>query len=222
MFIGHTAVAMAAKPIAPRASLGTLFTAAMLLDVIWPVLLLTGVERVAIDPHPETPFLRLDFINYPWTHSLLMACLWGALFGAGYFVSSRDRRAAGTIALLVVSHWVLDWTTHRPDLPLYPGGPKVRLGLWHSTWGTVAVETAMFVIGIGIYLRFTRAHDRIGSWGFWLLTAFLYGVYASLVVGPPPPSTTAVAWSALSAVLLLFWAAWVDRHRAASGPAVRV
>jgi membrane-bound metal-dependent hydrolase YbcI (DUF457 family) len=219
MFIGHTAVAMAAKPIAPRTSLGTLFTAAMLLDVIWPILLLTGVERVTIDPHPETPFLTLDFISYPWTHSLLMACVWGALFEAGYFAWRRDRRAAGTIAVLVVSHWVLDWTTHRPDLPLYPGGPKVGLGLWYSTWGTIVVETAMFFVGIGIYLRFTQARDRIGSWGFWLLMALLYGAYASLVVGPPPPSATAVAWSSITGLLLLFWAAWVDRHRAARAPA---
>jgi len=63
-----------------------------------------------------------------------------------------------------VSHWVLDWITHAPDLPLYPGGPRVGLGLWHSVAATMVIETLVFLAGLFIYTRTTRAADRTGRW----------------------------------------------------------
>ncbi len=40
MFIGHFGVALAAKKVAPRASLGILILAAQFLDFLWPLFLL--------------------------------------------------------------------------------------------------------------------------------------------------------------------------------------
>ena len=63
MFVGHIGVALAAKRVAPRTSLGTLFAAAVLLDLVWPILLLAGVEVVRIDPG-NTAFTPLEFVHY--------------------------------------------------------------------------------------------------------------------------------------------------------------
>src|SRR3954447_26978834 len=122
MFLGHFAVALAAKRAAPRTSLGTLVLAAQLLDILWPVLLLAGVERVEIRPG-DTAFTPLHFEHYPVSHSLATSIDWAGVFGTAYYAITRYRRGAVVIAALVVSHWALDWITHRPDLPLWPGGP---------------------------------------------------------------------------------------------------
>ena len=214
MFIGHFAVALAAKRAAPAVSLGTLFLAAQLADLVWPNLVLLGIERVHVEPG-ATAVTPLDFESYPWSHSLLALCSWGALFALLHYATrGRGRAAAWTVAAVVVSHWVLDAIAHRPDMPLAPwGGPLVGLGLWDSVIGTVLVEGALFAVGVGLYVRCTRALDRIGSWGFGALVAFLVFVHAANLAGPPPPSAEAVAWVAQSMWLLVLWAYWVDRHR---------
>jgi len=48
VFIGHFAVAFAAKRAVPEVSLGTLFLAAQLADLVWPTLVLLGFEQFAI------------------------------------------------------------------------------------------------------------------------------------------------------------------------------
>ena len=212
MFAGHLAVALAAKRVAPRTSLGTLVAAAQLLDLAWPVLLLVGVEEVRVDPG-NTAFTPLDFVSYPFTHGGLPVLLWAAAFGLVYLSRSRYGAGAWTVAALVCSHWVLDALTHRPDLPLWPGGAKVGLGLWGSVPWTVAVEAAMFLAGALIYGWTTRARDRAGRLGLYAFLAFLVVVSAGNLHGPPPPSATAVAVACLALWLLVPWAAWIDRHR---------
>ena len=213
MFIGHFAVAFAAKPAAPAASLGTLFLAAQFLDVLWPVFLLLGIERVEIHPG-DTAFTPLNFVHYPISHSLAMTLVWAALFALGYAWFTKDRRAALVAAVLVASHWLLDWLTHRPDLPLYPGGSeRLGLGLWNSVAATLVLESLMFVAGIVVYLRATRARDRTGTISFWALIAFLIAAYLGAAFGPPPPGLRALEWTALSGWLLVAWGYWIDRHR---------
>ena len=213
MFIGHFAAAYAAKQVAPRTSLGTLFTAAQLPDVLWPVLLLAGVEHAEIAPG-DTAFTPLRFDSYPVSHSLVTVVVWGALFGAIHFWGQRRRRDALVLAVLVVSHWVLDFLTHRPDMPLWPGGPKLGLGLWNHVGATVGVEVLMFAFGLWLARDATRPLDRVGSWGFTGLALVLLLLYAANVTAPPPPSMKAVAWAGLLLVpLFLGLAGWVDRHR---------
>ena len=213
MFIGHFAAAFAAKRAGPRASLGWLVAACQLPDLIWPVLLLAGVERAGIEPG-NTAFTPLAFDHYPWSHSLLLVAIWGAALAAIYRWRGGPRREAFIVAILVVSHWVLDWVTHRPDLPLVPGGgPRLGLGLWNSVAATLAVEGILFAIGVWVYSRATVPRDRTGRWAWIALVAFLVIVNGMNAFGPPPTSMTAVAVSALAIWLLVWWAAWADRHR---------
>jgi hypothetical protein len=212
MFIGHFALGFAAKRVAPRASLAVLFVAAQLADLLWPVLVAFGIEQVRIDPG-NTAFTPLDFVSYPYSRSLLMLAVWGALFAWVFRAPTRPRRAL-LLAALVVSHWVLDFITHRPDLPVYPGGPKVGLDLWASVPATVAIEVAMFVAGVWVYASCTRARDGIGRWGFFALAALLGLAYAANVMGPLPPSVNALVATAiigLAVTIVLTW--WADRHR---------
>jgi membrane-bound metal-dependent hydrolase YbcI (DUF457 family) len=212
MFIGHHAVGFAAKRFAPRTSLGLLMAAPLLLDLLWPIFLLLGIEHVRIEPD-NPPFLRLDLHDYPWSHSLLMTGVWSVLAGGGYWLATRYRAGALAIGIGVASHWIFDFVTHAPDLPLYPGGPEVGLGLWRSTAATLAVEAALAGAGIALYVTSTRARDRIGSIGFWAFVVLLVLAYLSTVTSPPPPSWVALAWFALASTLLLLWVRWFDRHR---------
>lgn len=216
MFIGHFALALAAKRATPRTSLGVLFAAAQLPDLLWPIFLLAGIERVRVTPSGN-PFTHLWFVSYPWTHSLLMVAIWGIVAAAIYLLWRHDNRGAAMILLLALSHWGLDWVTHRPDLPLVPeGGLYTGLGLWNSTAATVLVEGLLFIGGLQFYLAASRPRDRTGRWAFWSLMAVLVIIYVIGLVGPPPPSSKAVAWSALALWLTPFWAGWADRHRVSS------
>jgi hypothetical protein len=213
MFLGHFATAYAAKKLAPRTSLGTLFAAAQLPDLVWPWLLLAGVEHVSIVPG-DTAFTPLRFDSYPISHSLLTIAAMGAAFGAVHFWRKRRALDALVLALLPVGHWVLDFFSHRPDMPLWPGGPRLGLGLWNSVPATITVELLLFAASIAVALSATRARDRVGRWGFAGLAAFLFVIYAANAASPPPPSTHAIAWAgAIGGILLTALAAWVDRHR---------
>ena len=214
MFIGHFALGFAAKRATPRTSLATLFGAAQLADLAWPVLLAAGAETVRIDPG-NTAFTPLDFVSYPYSHSLLLLAVWGIAYGAVYRAATkRNGRTFAVLAGLVMSHWVLDFVTHRPDMPLYPGGPKVGLGLWNSTPATLAIEIALYAAGTAVYVRATRPRDRIGRYGLAALWVLLMAAYASNLTAPPPPSVTAIVLASIpGAALILGLAWWVDSHR---------
>lgn len=212
MFIGHFALGFAAKRSAPKVSLAVLFLAAQLADVLWPVLVWLGVEQVRIDPG-NTRFTPFDFVSYPYSHSLLFLVLWGAVFGAVCAGVGRDHKVVLIIAALVVSHWILDWITHRPDMPLYPGSSRLGLGLWNSVPATIAVETALFAGGIWMYAHATRPRDRVGRHAFVAFVGFLFLIYvANIATAPPSVGAVVMAGIAGTAVLLL-WAWWFDRHR---------
>ena len=215
MFLGHFGVGFGAKAAAPKASLGTLFLAAQFVDLLWPSLLLIGLEKVEIAPG-ITRVTPLDFTEYPITHSLLTTLVWAALFAGAYYLLRRYRKGAWICAAAVLSHWVLDLLTHRPDLPLVPGGAtRVGLGLWNSLPATLVVELGIFAIGVWLYVRTTRALDRVGSVALWSLVGFLVVIYFSNIFGPPPPSVIAIAVVGHAGWLLVIWAYWIDRHRAA-------
>src|SRR5262245_41021395 len=113
MFIGHYAVGFGSKKAAPEVSLGTLFLSVQFLDMIWPLFLILGWEHVRIDPG-NTAFTPLDLHDYPFSHSFAMALVWSLLFGRVYYMVRHYGRGSFVLGLGVLSHWILDFITHRP------------------------------------------------------------------------------------------------------------
>jgi hypothetical protein len=224
VFIGHFAVAFAAKTVAPKVSLGTLVFAAVFLDAVWPVLVLLGVERFRIVAG-YTAINPFEFLHYPWSHSMLMTGVWAVLFAIVYQTVKDDHAGAVWVGIAVASHWVLDCVTHRPDLPLYPGGSgRLGLALWQSWPATFAVEGSIFAAAVMLYLRTTRSRDRVGTIAWWAMIGLLVALYVPAPWSPPPPSENTVAILGLIALAVFVpWAYWIDGHRAVSAtpPAVK-
>lgn len=212
MFIGHFALGFAAKRVAPRVNLATLFAAAQFPDLLWPVFVAAGLERVEIAPG-ATAFTPLNFVSYPWSHSLLLVAIWAAAFAVVHRVRARNATAAGVLGVLVVSHWVLDWISHRPDMPLYPGGPTYGLGLWNSVPATIGVEGLLFSAGVRVYAQRTRPRDGRGQWAFVSLVAVFVVSYIANILSAPLSVDAVWSGALVGFMLLLAWAAWADRNR---------
>lgn len=213
MFIGHFAVALAAKKAAPKTNLATLFAAAQLVDLLWPIFLLLGLEHVRIDVG-NTIVTPLDFYDYPLTHSFIGALGWSILFGVLYYFRKKLPRESSIIALLVFSHWILDLITHRPDLPLMGNeSMKFGMGLWNSFWGTVIVETLLFVACAWIYLSSTRSKNKTGIYSFWALMLFIAVIHIANLFGPPPPNVEMIAVAGNASWFFVLWGWWIDKNR---------
>jgi len=218
MFIGHYAVGFAGKSVAPKISLGWLFLSSLFIDLLWPTLLLLGLERVRIAP-AENTVMPLIFESYPISHSLLAVVGWSFLVAGLYWLYKPDWAAAVVLALLVVGHWGLDAIVHKPDLPLYPGSPTlIGLNAWSSLWMTLVIELTLFVTGIWLYARTTTPNNQSGRWGLAALVIFLLVIYAGSLFGPPPPDVKALAWTGQLQWLIVIWGFWLDRQRSLSQP----
>lgn len=212
MFIGHFATALAAKHAAPRTSLGWLVTCAQLPDFIFPALLFLGWERMTI-VGGGNPLLAARFDSYPFSHSLAMNALCGAAIGLLYWWRTRYLRGAVVLALCVVGHWLLDMLSHVPDMPLYPGGPLLGLGLWNSVAATIVVEGALFGASVWLYAKATRPVDQLGRWAFASFVAVLVLLYFGSLWAPPPENVEQFASVAPAVLLFPLWGWWLDRHR---------
>jgi membrane-bound metal-dependent hydrolase YbcI (DUF457 family) len=213
MFIGHFGVGLAAKKIDKKPSLGTLFMAAQWMDLVWPLLLLFGLEKVNIEPN-NNPFLRLDFIYYPFTHSLFSSIIWAVLFGLVYFIIRKNLKSSILLGVLVLSHWILDFIVHEPDLMLVPwSNVVVGLGLWNSVVLTIIVEGSIFILGSYLYIISTRAKNKTGQLSLWGLMIFLAIIYIVNIFGSPPPSVSAIGYAGLSQWIIVIWAYWIDNNR---------
>jgi FtsH-binding integral membrane protein len=213
MFIGHFGVGFGAKTLDPKLSLGTLFIASQFIDLLWPTFILLNVEQVEIKPG-ITKVTPLDFINYPFSHSLIMVIGWGIVLGLLYYLIKKRQKGAVIICFLVLSHWLLDFIVHRPDLPLAPGiSTRVGLGLWNSVPGTILLEGLIFIAGVSLYLRKTKAKNKTGTYTFWVLTALLGIIYIANIFGPPPPDIPSIAWGGQLQWLFMLMAFWVDNNR---------
>lgn len=213
MFIGHFGLGLAAKKIDNKPSLGTMFFASQFIDLLWPIFLLIGLEKVLIEPG-NTAFTPLNFIHYPLSHSFIAVFCWATIFGAVYFFFKRNLKSSLLLGVLVMSHWVLDFVTHRPDLPIFlEDGIKVGLGLWNSIVLTIIVEGLIFFTGVYLYLKVTKAKNKKAQVGFWSLLIFLCIIYLLNIFGSPPPSEKAIGFVGMSLWLLVAWGYWIDKNR---------
>jgi hypothetical protein len=210
MFVGHLAVALGAKRTVPAVNVGWLIAGVTALDLVWPLFVLAGVERVRIAPG-ATAFTPFVFESYPWSHSLVMSVVWGLVL-AGV---ARWRRvpspACALLVALVVSHWVLDFISHAPDMPLWPGpSPRLGLGLWNSITATFVVEGAMWMTGIALFLGASPLRTMKSRVAFWSLVAITTLMWAGGPWGPVPPSVRALGLFGLIGWAMIPWAAAAD------------
>lgn len=216
MLLGHYGAAFALKRLESKVSLGVLFIAVQLVDVLWAGFVLLGWERARIAPG-YTAANPIEFLYYPLTHSLLAAGCWALAAAAVYYSwpttnTSRHGRRAAIVGLAVFSHYPLDVLMHAPDLPLAGNDSlKLGLGLWNSVAASVAAELIVFGAGIAVYVARRPKHRRVRAWRLAVLTTILLAVYFVSQFGPPPTSMHAVAISALVlyvvAAMLAAWAA---------------
>ncbi|HEV3198115.1 MAG TPA: metal-dependent hydrolase [Bryobacteraceae bacterium] len=218
MLVGHFAAGLVAKRAEPALSLGALVLAAMLADLLWCIFMIAGIEQVQFRPGMGAANY-LDASNIAMSHSLLMDVLWAGLLAAGYFLSRRYPRGAWILFGAVVSHWLLDWISHRPDMPLAPGtGRFFGLGLWASIPAAVIVEGGFWLVAVVLYARATHPKKRAGVYAYWSVVAVLTLAWYNNLTGPPPPDPhTAPFISFTFFSLAVAWAYWMDRLRGASG-----
>lgn len=213
MFIGHFGAGFAGKKFESSASLGTYFMAAQWIDLIWPILILFGIEKAEINPG-ATAVTPLDFTYYPFTHSLFGVFVWTVLFGSVYFLFKKKIKTAIILGLLVLSHWVLDLIVHISDLPIFPGYRlKVGFGLWNNFAATILLEGFIFSLGVYFYYKATKAKNKIGTYSLIGLIIFLSAMYVSNLVGPPPPSIEAIGIVGNAQWLIILWGYWIDKNR---------
>lgn len=213
MFIGHYGAGFTGKKVDTKPSLGTMFFAAQFLDLLWPIFILTGIEKVKIVPGlmAANP---LDFTYYPFSHSLLFAVIWGAFFGTIYFLIRKNMKGSVLLGSLVVSHWVLDLIVHGPDLQIFPWSNfKVGFSLWNSVPFSILAEVIVFAVGAYLYISVTKAKNKTGNFALWGLIIFLVAIYFSNVFSAPPPSAEAIGIAGLSQWLIVAWGYWIDRNR---------
>jgi len=209
MFLGHYALGFASKKIDKSPSLAMMFVAVQLLDFLWPIFVLLGLETFEIEAG-NTVLTPLNFTFYPYSHSLLMCIVWGALLGFIYYITTKNRKGAVILLALVCSHWILDVISHRPDLPLSPfSDQKVGLGLWNYPILESTFEIGLFITGTLLYFFHKKPKRKIA---FWSLIGFFLVIHVMNILGPPPPSIQAVAWSANLMWLFVIWAWWIEKE----------
>jgi hypothetical protein len=215
MFIGHFAMGFGAKRAARGASLGTLFFAAQLVDFVWAALMLLGVEHARIIPG-FTRMVPLDLYHVPYSHSLAGSLALALAFGGGYYLLRRDRKTSLVLGAVVFSHWLLDFLTHAPDLPVAPGmSTMLGLGLWNYPLASVLTEGGIFVACVWSYVSHSSARDLAGHLLFWPIPVLLAFLWLGNMTNTPP-NTTVVAFSTLSMLVFIPLAAWAGRHRGES------
>jgi hypothetical protein len=215
MFVGHYGPSFAIKSLRPAIPLWLLFIAVQLVDVLWAVLVLLGVEKVRIVPG-ITASNPLDLYYMPYTHSLVAAFFWSVIAAVVVWFLRRvaTRSVAVWIGVAVFSHWVLDFLVHRPDLPLYDDTMKVGLGLWNYPAIALSLEAALLFGGMILYLRRTTAINVIGRVGPPVFGVAMLAIQSYVFFGPPPVSASAAAMTALvSYVVFALLAEWLARQR---------
>lgn len=210
MFVGHYAAAIAAKAIEPRGPLWAYALAAQLVDVGWGALIITGVERVSVDP--DLPGSALVLEHMPYTHSLPAAAGWSVLGALAARLALRLPWAAAVmVGAVVFSHWLLDFLVHRPDLALWFGGPKVGLSLWNYPVPEQAVEIGLIAMA-GAAWAWSRGRQGLGPVAAPAFIGFLVALQITAMLMPADGDPVGIGTSAIGAFLAVTLAAvFADR-----------
>jgi len=213
MFVGHLGAGLAAKSVAPRVGLGTLFAATMLLDFVLWLFVILKLEG-AVVPADYATRHQLAF-NFPWSHSLLGALVWSAAAAVAWAWTKGERRlfalAPGLIAATVFSHWVLDFLVHPPEMPLWgPGAPAVGLDLPQPL--ALYVELAIAALGLALFvlrvpLSLARRLTIVGV----IIAAAGLTVFGAMSATPPPDMLTMAGVSLLMIAVIVAVATFADR-----------
>jgi hypothetical protein len=214
MFVGHLAAGLVGKRIEPKVSLGTWMPAVLLADLLVFPLLIAGIERFSVEPGVTVNRMIGDI---PYSHSLLMDAVWAGLFAGAYFLRRRYARGAGLLFAAVLSHWVLDFVSHRPDMLPAPGTHTAfGLGLWNSIPATLIVEGGFWLLAIIVYVRATQPKKRAGTYAFWIgIVFFTLAWYGNITSGIDPNPVRAGISGLIFFSLIAAWSYWMDRLRAA-------
>jgi len=219
MFIGHFGVGLALKRADKTLSLGLLFIAVQLSDLIYGVTLLLGVEKVSIIAG-ASPLTSAEYIFFPYSHSLVATLLLAGLIALIFLVvpfksSVPKSRTALVMATAVLSHFVLDAITHNSEMDLLGNGVyKIGLGLWNYPIASYIVEALLLITGLWIYLRSTKSKGLGGKYGLPILGGILLILNAVNTFGMYPTSAENLAMTMLAVYLsTIVIAFWLDRKR---------
>ena len=212
MFIGHYSASFVAKAIAPRAPLWLLLAAAQLVDILWGIFILTGLESASLDPSLASNPLVLH--DMPYTHSLVASVAWAVIaFLIAWKALGLAANEALAVAAVVGSHWFLDLIVHRPDLPLLAGPPKLGLALWNYPLVAYALEVSLLIVTVWLCVKAIPIRtDRRGVWyGFAIA---LVAIQTMTSFGPISPTLNTMVVSALLLYLIIpFAGRWVERRQ---------
>jgi len=211
MFVGHYSAALAAKAAEPRGPLWLYVAAAQLVDIGWSGLIMTGAEKVSVDP--SLPGSSLVLYHMPWTHSLPGALVWS--LGGGLvarWLLRLPARAAVLVGAVVFSHWLLDLLVHRPDLELWFGGPKVGLGLWNAAVIEQALEMGLVAVAGALWVG-QRVRAGGGVWPAAAFLTFLTALQIMAILAPPSGGPVQMGAYALFAYGLATAVAWLVERR---------
>ena len=214
MFVGHYGVAFAVRSERNQIPLWVLFVAVQLLDFLWAPFVLLGIEKVRMVPG-ITATNSLDLYYMPYTHSLVGALIWS---GTAFFIYKlvRGAKTSNTAALIVAfavfSHWILDLIVHRPDLAIYDNVLKIGFGLWNHRGLEFALEIAILVGGILIYLKRNSSVARKAGIVVFSVVLILIQVWNTFA-GRRPASDRTFAITALIFYTLLARVAFLLEKR---------
>jgi len=160
-----------------------LFVAAQLVDIFFFLFLLFGIEKFSIVANiTQVNHFNLNFM--PYTHSLVATIGW-AIFGGiflSYFWKSKTEKNMNLkiketfplIALVIISHFLLDIPMHNPDLPIFDNNStKIGFGLWSYLWISIAFELILIIIGLFLYKKLFPNNLKEGQ-GFWSKYGFIF------------------------------------------------
>lgn len=212
MFIGHFAPAFIAAAVSPeRPRLGLMFVAAQLVDWAFFVLTLVGAERMRIVDPPASVMMPIDYYHMPYTHSMIGTAIFAAALLGLVALQRRELRVGVLAGLVVLSHWLLDWLVHVPDLTVDGTPPKLGLGLWDFPWVAIPLELALTLGALAFYMRRTRGPAGPPA----ILIGLMLLLQAVSWFGPHPETAGAFfAFQALVAFgILTGLATWVGENR---------